>query len=148
MRLSDHLSKATWSFADKALYAGYGLVSILQIHALLKVELGVYAFFGTTFTILFTLSDGFILQSVVKYGVDEERRGEVLTITLLAHSVYLLFASLVIVAIRTPLSELFNEPRYVDVLTAMPMLCLLTIPRTYGLKFFQMLIRHPRNIFH
>jgi len=146
MRLSDHLSKATWSFADKALYAGYGFVRLVQVHAMAKQEFGVFSVFDTAFMILFTLSDGYILQALVKFGADENRRGETLTITFAAHVAFLTIASFLLVLFRAPLAGLFQEPRYIDVLTAMPLLCILTVPRTYGLKFFQMLIR-TREIF-
>ncbi|HET7152563.1 MAG TPA: oligosaccharide flippase family protein, partial [Candidatus Kapabacteria bacterium] len=73
-------------------------------------------------------------------------RREVVTYTFLAHALYMALASLLVFSLRWQLASLLQEPRYVDVLTAMPILCLLTIPRTYGLKFFQMLIK-TREIF-
>ncbi|HET7152828.1 MAG TPA: hypothetical protein VFJ29_03610, partial [Candidatus Kapabacteria bacterium] len=69
MRLSDHLSKVTWSFADKFLYLVYGFVRLLQINAMAKEEFGVFTIFDAAFIILYTMSDGYILQAVVKFGV-------------------------------------------------------------------------------
>ncbi|HZV11928.1 MAG TPA: polysaccharide biosynthesis C-terminal domain-containing protein [Candidatus Kapabacteria bacterium] len=147
MRLSDHLSKVTWSLADKVLYLIYGFVTLMQVSAMIKEEFGVFTIFNQVFSMLFALSDGYILQAVVKFGVDEKQRKEVVTYTFLAHALFVTVVALGLWVSRWGLADVLHEPRYIDVLTAMPLLCVLTIPRTYGLKFFQMLIR-TREIFY
>lgn len=146
MRLSDHLNKAFWSFADRSVFLGYGFVGIAQVFALPPEQWGVFLFFDLLYNTFFTLSDGFVLQALVKFGVDEDRRAEVMTVTFLAHTVFITALAVGGWALRGWLAHGFHEARYLDVLTALPLLCLLTVPRTYALKLFQMMLR-TRDIF-
>lgn len=146
MRLADHLSKAAWSMADRFVFLSYGLVGIAQIAVLPQDQWGVFFFFNEIYEILFTLSDGFVLQALVKFGVDDKRSREVMAATFLVHTIFIGTLSVGAFLLRSWLAHGFHEAKYLEVLTALPILCLLTIPRTYALKLFQMLIR-TREIF-
>jgi O-antigen/teichoic acid export membrane protein len=146
MRLSDHLGKATWSLADRGVFLAYGFVEILQVSVLDIKEWGVFLFFNLTYTIIFTLSDGFVLQSLVKFGADEKQRREAIGATMVAHLAFVGACAVVVWLLRGWLAHGFHEARYLDILWMIPVITLLTVPRTYMMKLFQMLIR-TREIF-
>ncbi len=146
MRLSDHLGTATWSLLDRGVFLAYGFVEILQVSVLDVKEWGVFLFFNLTYTIIFTLSDGFVLQALVKFGADEKQRREAAGATMAAHLLFVGVLALLAWALRGWLAHGFHEPRYLDLLLYVPLIVLFTAPRTYAMKVAQMFIR-TRDIF-
>ena len=139
MRIADHLGKLSWTLGDKALFLVYGfVVRLWQISLLPRAEFGLYGHLEVWHALIFTLSEGLALTAMIKFGVDEEQRGSVNKQTGLLHlatciGASLLLASLFLLFPAVP--QFFGEPRLSDVALYLPVYVLVTIPRSYCLKF-------------
>jgi O-antigen/teichoic acid export membrane protein len=134
MRIQDHLSKLSWTFADKALYVGYGFVQLLQIKALSPEELACYALVTGLYTFAVTLSDASLLQSVIMFGHDTTQRRAVARFALGSHSAWIAVFGLVLVLLQVPLARVLHEPRLGSVMWYVPILSVAALPRMLVLK--------------
>jgi O-antigen/teichoic acid export membrane protein len=66
--------------------------------------------------------------------MNKENRPKVNLFTLLLHIFIVLSISVIILTLSNTLSHLFNEPGLIKVAQILPILCILTIPRTYAMK--------------
>jgi O-antigen/teichoic acid export membrane protein len=133
MRIQDHVTKLSWTVADKALYVLYGIVSIVQISFLAPREYGLYTLLSTIHSYIFLVGEGFALQGIIKFGA-EYNRNIVNRYALIWHVLITVGFSCVIFLCRHPLALLFNEPRYVTLASFLPFYSLITIPRVFSLK--------------
>ncbi len=118
----------------------------MQIKRLSPEEWGLASELVTLQTWIFIVCDGSALQSIIQFGVKEEDRGRVNLISvvfLLAISMGL--SGLVLFA-QAPLATIFNEPRFADVASTLPLFVLLTLPRAFGLKLMMRELRM-RDVF-
>jgi O-antigen/teichoic acid export membrane protein len=137
VRIQDHLAKLTWTAADKFLFIGYGFVNILQNNALPTHELGLYALFMALQTFLFSVSDGFVLQSIIIFGADKTKRGAINRFAMTWHSVITLGGALLLLLLQEPIAWLLGEERIAVVVRYLPLLCFVTIPRKLCEKYLQ-----------
>lgn len=72
MKLGSHLDKGFWAFADRALPSIYAVAQIAVARVLGLSEYGTFIIFQVIFNMLFSFSDSFALQAIVKYGVEPE----------------------------------------------------------------------------
>jgi O-antigen/teichoic acid export membrane protein len=134
MRIQDHLSKLSWTLADKALYVGYGFVQMLQIHALAPEEFACYALVNGLYLFAVSLSDASVLQSVIMFGHDSAQRGAVNRFALGWHTVWILVWGVGCVLLQVPLAGVLHEPRLGGVMWYVPLLCMAALPRMLVLK--------------
>ncbi len=144
MRVQDHIGLISWSLADKALFILYGFVLIVIMNYTVPAEFGLYSLLIGLLTWIFTISDSFSLQSLIQFGMKESSRGKVNLIALCSHIALTLGISLIVFLLRYPLSDLFSEPRILDIAAFLPVLSLAFIPRTYGQK----IIYRIQNMFY
>ncbi len=139
MRIADHLGKLSWTLGDKALFLMYGFgVRLWQISLLPRSEFGLYGHLEVWHALIFTLSEGLALTALIKFGVEEEQRGSVNRQTGLLHLATCIGASLLMASIFLlfpAVPQFFGEPRLSDVALYLPLYVLVTIPRSYCLKF-------------
>lgn len=135
VRIQDHIAKISWTVADKILFLLYGFVNILQNNALSPQELGLYTLCNALQIFIFSVSDGFILQSIIVVGTDKEARGSINRFAVTWHIVLVLGASLLVFLLQAPFAWLLNEPRLTTVAAYLPLFCVLGIPRTLSLKY-------------
>ncbi len=134
MRVTAHLGKISWSLADKGLYVAYGLVQLLQIKALPAEVYGVFALLVALNTWIMIVSDGSALAGIIQFGTTESERPRLNALGLSIHVLIVGVCALFVYVLRQPLTQVFNEPRFVDVATTLPLYCLLTLPRMFCLK--------------
>jgi O-antigen/teichoic acid export membrane protein len=137
MRLQDHIAKLSWTAADKVLFIGYGFINIVQNNALTTQELGLYALFMSLQTFLFTVSDGFVLQSIIMFGADKQKRGAINRFAVTWHTAITLGTACLLLLLQEPLARLLGDARIVVVVRYLPILCLVTIPRKLCEKYLQ-----------
>jgi hypothetical protein len=70
VKFAQHIGKGAWGFGSKLMPAIYGIVTFLIIKALVKSEYGELFLFQNIFGMIFTFSDNFALQAIVKFGVE------------------------------------------------------------------------------
>ena len=79
MKLGEHLNKGFWALADRGLPFIYGVAQLVVGRVLTVEEFGTFVTFQVIFNMLFTFTDNFALQAIVKYGVEPEINLEALT---------------------------------------------------------------------
>ncbi len=136
MRLKEHIDKVSWSVADKLLFVGYGIITIVQFNAMKPEEMGLFALLITILNWIFIISDSFALQNLIQFGQRKHDRGFVNFIASSFHLTITLGSSLLLLLFGKPLSVFFNEPRLSEVFEFLIILTLINIPRTYAIKIF------------
>lgn len=136
MRLIDHLDKVSWSVADKLLFVGYGLVTIVQFNACRPEEMGLFALLITILNWIFIISDSFALQNLIQFGQRKDDRGQLNLIVILLHIFISLGSSITLFLLRNQLALFFNEPNLKIVFSYLVILSLFNIPRTFAIKIF------------
>src|SRR5690606_6564718 len=133
-QLQYHISKISWTFADKILYVIYGFILLLQISIMAPSDFALFNFLLALNTWIFVISDSFALQSVIQYGFDLLNRRKVNTYSVLLHLIIVIVLSGALYALQGIITNLLDEPRFLEITPYLPLLSLFMIPRTYCLK--------------
>lgn len=134
MQIQNHIGKISWTLANRSLYFLYFFVLLVQINALKPEEYGLFELLRNLNIWMLGLTDSLILQGLIQFGMKEEVRSKVNTITIISYSVILISISILIYFFRDSLSLIFNEPNLVYMAINLPLLTLLSIPRNYIIK--------------
>ncbi len=134
MRVQEHIDKISWSFADKALFFIYGIVTLFQMRALQPGEWGLFGLMIGLHTWIFIVIDSFALQGLIQFGMNETNKKKVNSIALIIQLFMSIIFSLLIYLLRFELALIFNEDGFIKIGFVLPVLILLTIPRTYVIK--------------
>jgi O-antigen/teichoic acid export membrane protein len=138
MRFSEHLGKGTWAFASRALPLVYAIALIMVARSVPREEYGTLVVFQTLFTILFTFSDGFALQAIVKFGVEPNVNiEELVTVTSTLFVSFLAFAVTLLVILREFVASVLKNGSLVELLPWLALFAMLTIPRVVFAKVLQ-----------
>jgi len=136
MKVQENIDKIAWSLADKALFVFYGFIQLFQIRNLEPEEFGLYALLIGIHTWIFNISDSFALNNIIQFGMRKESRKKVNTLALLIHLLLAIGSSAVFYFLTDLWINIFKEENFYLVTNSLIVLTLLTIPRTYCLKFF------------
>lgn len=134
MEIRNHIAKLSWSMLDKALFLIYGFVFLLIINFASVSDYGIYAIIIAIHNWIFTISDSLTLQSIIQFGMVPEYRLKVNTISIIFHSSFTLFSSLLIVFLSSFFTFFLNEPKLVEALYYLPLISLSFILRTFSQK--------------
>lgn len=147
MKFSQHIGKGAWGFGSKLLPAIYGVVMIVVFRVLAKEEVGALALFQNIFAMLFTFSDSFALQAIVKFGVEPDNDlQELLTASSLLFFGFLSVALGILIIFPTQISDLLKNPHLPSLVPFLLLLVVVTIPRVIASKIFQMRF-HTKELF-
>ncbi len=101
-------------------------------------EFGILSVFQTLFTILFTFSDGFALQAIVKFGVEPEvELEELVTVTSLLFIAFLGTALAILLLFPSTFSGLLNIPQLGHLIPYLAIFAVFTMPRVVLSKVLQ-----------
>jgi O-antigen/teichoic acid export membrane protein len=146
VELGKHLSKGLWGIADKALPVVYGIgYVVLVIRVLPEEEFGNFVLTQEIFLIVTGLAMAFALQPMLKFAAEENSDQEaVLSAALLLNVVFILLASLLVVGLREPFSNLLNAPGLATLMLYLPLMFAASFVRNYTLILLQsrFLIKH------
>ncbi len=134
MQIQSHIGKISWTLANRSLYFLYFFVLLVQINVLKPADYGLFELLRNLNIWMLGLTDSLILQGLIQFGMIEEERGKVNTITLILYSAILISVSILIYFLKDSLSILFNEPNLVNMAMNLPLLTFLSIPRNYIIK--------------
>ena len=140
VQLTQHISKAVWSSADKVLYLSLGLVFFIPQKVIGEAAWGIFATSQAILTIMYMLADGFALQVMVNFGVVEERRAEATSAALLLYVVFLGLCTTAVWLLREDIAMVTGKPELIPVLAIFPILALSFFFRNFTLKTAQLLI--------
>lgn len=146
MKLSEHIGKAAWSVADKALLVIMGVTYMLPQKTIGAQGWGVFIIVNTFLTSIFLLTDGLALQAIVNFGIDESKRKQTLTIAAIIHIFFVMGIATLIFFLRFFLAESLNEPLYIRSFSYFPILCLGFLARNFFMRVSQISI-NTKNIF-
>ena len=140
MQLTQHISKAAWSSADKVLYLSLGLIFFIPQKVIGEASWGIFATSQAILTIMYMLADGFALQVMVNFGVVEERRPEATSAALILYVLFLAAFTGLVWLLRVDIALITGKPDLIPVLTLFPILALSFFFRNFTLKTAQLLI--------
>lgn len=147
MKVQEHFGKISWTFADKLLFVAYGFVTLLQIKALDPAEFGLAQLLLNLHNWIFLVSDSFALHGIIQFGAEKEGRGKVNTISLILHTSLVLGLALIVLTFGGIMANTLGQPRFTEIASLIPLLCLLNIPRTFCLKLIVREFRFARLFF-
>ncbi|HEY3874934.1 MAG TPA: oligosaccharide flippase family protein [Candidatus Kapabacteria bacterium] len=111
---------------------------ILVARSIAPAEFGVLSVFQTLFTILFTFSDGFALQAIVKFGVEPGvQLEELVTVTTLLFILFLGTALTILLLFPAFFSRLLNIPELAALIPYLALFAVFTMPRVVLSKVLQ-----------
>ncbi len=134
MKIQENIDKILWTFADKLTYVVYGLVTLLQIRVMDPADFGLFSMIIGLHTWIFGVSDSFALNHIVQFGTFESDRPKVNLFSLSLHLTITIVSAILVFLLKDLLAVIFSEPRFVVIGYVLPVLTLLTIPRTYCIK--------------
>ncbi|HET6402411.1 MAG TPA: oligosaccharide flippase family protein [Candidatus Kapabacteria bacterium] len=142
MKFSEHIGKGAWAFASRGLPLLYAIALIAVARVIPKEEFGVLAVFQTFFTMIFSFSDSFALQAIVKFGVEPEVViEELVTMTTLLFLAFLGMALAILLLFPGIVSRLLNIPQLEPLMPYLAIFALFTTPRVVFSKVLQMRFR-------
>lgn len=143
MQLREHLDKGIWAIADKVLLLLYGFaVIVVVVNVLPENEWGVFSIYQSIFLILAVLADSIFLQPMVKFGSEHEAEvDQILAAGFNLYAVSMLVVGTSIALFSGPISSLFNSPELAVMLPFFPLLIILTIFRSVGIRYLQIYYR-------
>lgn len=138
MKFSEHIGKGVWAFASRALPLIYAVALILVARTIPREEFGTLTVFQTLFSMLFTFSDGFALQAIVKFSVEPNVAiEELVTVTMMLFVGFLTISLFLLVVFREFVATALNNDSLVVLLPWLAFFAFLTIPRVVFAKVLQ-----------
>lgn len=124
--------------ADKLMYVIYGIATIALLQVTNSTELGIFALFNSLHNFILAIAGGLGTTAMLQFAAYKDE------ITLINFYCFINFVLvcvacfLIIFAFQTPLSIILKEPRFTDIVSSLPLLILLSIPRYF---IYHILIR-------
>jgi len=147
VKFSEHIGKGAWGFGSKLMPAIYGIVTVLIIKSLVKEEYGELVLFQTIFGMIFTFSDNFALQAIVKFGVEPDNDlHELISASAFLFFGFLFFSLGLVALIPDKIGALLNSTALPSLVPYLVILVIVTIPRVLISKVFQMRF-HTKSLF-
>jgi O-antigen/teichoic acid export membrane protein len=134
MKIQEHITKISWSFADKSLYLIYGFIAFFQIRAMEPDEYGIFAILINIYSWIIAVSESLSVQMVIQFGAIPSNRPKVNLIGLLLFIITALGITLIFFLFQNQIVHIFNEPRLHRIAFILPILTALTIPRILSMK--------------
>ncbi len=138
MKFSQHIGKGAWAFASRGLPLVYAVAWLFVARKLPVAEFGTLAVFQSLFAMLFTFSDGFALQAIVKFGVEPNvNLEELVTVTVSLFIAFISLALTVLLIFRAVVGTVLNNAALPDLLPWLAVFAILTMPRVVFSKVLQ-----------
>jgi O-antigen/teichoic acid export membrane protein len=145
MRLTDHLSKGAWAFADKSLPLAYSIGAILLIIRVLpKEEYGLFILIQSITLMMVNLSTSFSLVPMVKFASESEDDGSLATMGFLMHVVELAALAMLCWVLKEQIGVIFHKTEIVPLVIYIPLMAACGELRFYT----QELLRARYRIYH
>lgn len=136
MKFADYKDKITWSMADKALFAGFAAISLMQANHTTPEIWGLFAVILNLNNAILVISDAVALVNIIQFGMIEDNAPKVNLFALLIHSGIVLFLPFVLFVFKESIASTFKNPDdIILVLTYLPIFNLACLIRLYCLKF-------------
>lgn len=137
MKVQEHISKITWSLADKITVITFGFVMFILMTMMETSDFGLWGLLSSLNLWIFQISTSFALLGLIQFGAKRENRPKVDLIAFVLHLSFSLIVAFIIYLSRHFLADIFSEIILIDVAKFLLLLVAVTIPRYYVLKFLQ-----------
>ena len=139
MEFGKHIGKSLWGMADKALPVVYGFGYVyLVIRVLPEEEFGNFVLLQEIFLILSGLSTALALQPMLKFAAEETGDAAgVIGAGMLMNIAFIALSSVVVVALRTPMSIVLRAPALAPLLLFIPAMMIASLIRNIALILLQ-----------
>jgi len=134
MRIKDNIGKILWSIADKGLFVMYGLLVLYQTSIVSPEDIGLFFLLFNLTNWIIVISDAFSLQGLIQFSGAKYDRSEVNYLASVLHYPLTMGISFIIWIFSFELSELFGEAKLADLFVYVPLIVMLSAPRTHALK--------------
>jgi len=142
MRLTDHLSKGAWAFADKSLPLAYSIPAILLIIRVLpKEEYGFFVLIQTIMLMLANLSTSFSLVPMVKFASESKDDGSLATMGFVTHVLEVGILTLACFALREQIGMIFHEAGIAPLVMYVPLMAAAGEIRFYTMELLRIQYR-------
>ncbi len=136
MKLSDYKDKITWSMADKGLFAGFAVISLMQANHTSPEIWGLFAVILNLNNAILVISDAVALVNIIQFGINEENAPKVNLFALLIHIGIVLLLPFLLYIFKDHIANTFKNPEdIILVLTYLPLYNIASLLRMYCLKF-------------
>ncbi len=115
-----------------------GLAFIVPQKVIGERHYGVYATTQAMLTALYMLTDSLALQPMVNFGMAEERRRDVFTVSAVVHLLFIIPTAAAIYLLRDPIAGFLNDDLFVPTLALFPVTASGFLLRNYFLKVAQL----------
>lgn len=116
----------------------YAVAWLFLARKLPLTEFGTLAVFQSLFAMLFTFSDGFALQAIVKFGVEPNiNLEELVTVTAALFIAFISLALTILLILRSTVGIVLNNSALPDLLPWLAIFAILTMPRVVFSKVLQ-----------
>ncbi len=133
MNISKNIRNISWTALDKATFMLYGVASIILLRITDSFELGLFTLFNNIHNLIFSIGYYLGLQSLLHFSSDKKQNPIINFYAILNITIIVVFLNALIIIAKYPLSNIFNEAYLVDIIDALPIIMLLTIPRYFNL---------------
>lgn len=139
MEFGKYITKGIWGLADKALPVVYGVGYVwLVIRVLPEEEFGNFVLVQEVFLVISGLATAFALQPLLKFSSEQNARLEgIVSASLLLNGLFIVLASLVVVAFSAPAGRMFNSPPLAPLLLYVPAMLAASFFRNFTLTLLQ-----------
>jgi len=138
MRLTDHLSKGAWAFADKSLPLAYSIPAILLIIRVLpKEEYGFFVLIQSIMLMLANLSTSFSLVPMVKFASESKDDGSLATMGFLTHVLEVGILTLACLLFKEQIGMIFHEAGIVPLVIYVPLMAAAGEIRFYTMELLR-----------
>jgi O-antigen/teichoic acid export membrane protein len=132
MNIAENISKISWTAADKATFVIYGIASIVLLQITNSFELGIFTLFNNLHNLIFAIGNNLGFQSLLHFSSDDKQKPSINFYAMLNMIIAVGLLNLIIFIIKTPLSNIFNEPNLINIINSLPVLMVLSIPRYFN----------------
>jgi len=133
MKIADNLNKIYWTAADKMTFILYGIASIALLRITNSFELGLFTLFNNLHNLIFAVGNYLGFQSLLHFSADDKQKPIVNFYSIITMIAVVVLLNLLIFIAKNPLSNIFNEPFLIDIINALPLLMIITIPRFFNI---------------
>ncbi len=122
--------------ADKGLFAGFAIISILQVNSTSPEIWGLFAVLIGLNSAILTISDSVALVNILQFGINEDNAPKVNLFALTTHTILLMLLPLLLFFMKDWIAMGFSNPDdIIAVLTFLPIFNLSCLLRYFCLKF-------------
>ncbi|MCL2039213.1 MAG: lipopolysaccharide biosynthesis protein [Bacteroidetes bacterium] len=132
MNIAKNLKNISWTALDKMTFVLYGIASVVLLRVTDSFELGLFTLFNNVHNLIFSIGYYIGFQSLLHFSNDKKQNPVINFYAILNATIIVVVLNALVIAAKYPLANIFNEEHLVDIIDALPIIMLLSIPRYFN----------------